>query len=109
MSRGGKVPRGFVVGRLLDGFDKEKASSAAPGGRLLNERKIPAHPETIRENGIIAGSDAASLGRCPMSALHIFACVALIIALGYIGVSWAVAGVGLCVFATIALCWVVGR
>jgi len=44
MSRGGKAPRGFVVGRLLDGFDKEKASSAAPGGRLLNERKIPPIP-----------------------------------------------------------------
>jgi hypothetical protein len=41
-----------------------------------------------------------------MSALYIFACVALIVALGYIGVSWAVAGAGLCVFATIALCWV---
>ena len=32
----------------------------------------------------------------------IFACVALIVALGYIGVSWAVAGAGVCVFATIA-------
>jgi uncharacterized membrane protein YtjA (UPF0391 family) len=43
-----------------------------------------------------------------MSAFYIFACVALIAALGYIGVSWAVAGAGLCVFATIALvlvCW----
>jgi hypothetical protein len=43
-----------------------------------------------------------------MSAFYIFACVALIVALGYIGVSWAVAGAGLCVFATIALCWVAG-
>jgi hypothetical protein len=38
-----------------------------------------------------------------MSALYVFACVVLIVALGYIGVSWAVAGAGLCVFATIAL------
>ena len=44
-----------------------------------------------------------------MTALYIFTCVALIIALGYIGVSWAVAGVALCVFATITLYWVVGR
>jgi hypothetical protein len=44
VSRGGKALRGFLVGRLLDTFDKEKASSAAPGGRLLNERKIPARP-----------------------------------------------------------------
>jgi hypothetical protein len=39
----------------------------------------------------------------PMRALHVFACVSLVVTLGYIGVSWAVAGVGLCVFATIAL------
>jgi len=38
-----------------------------------------------------------------MSAVHVFACVGLIVALGYFGVSWAVAGLGLCVFATIAL------
>jgi hypothetical protein len=38
-----------------------------------------------------------------MSALYIFASVALIVALGYIGVSWAVAGAGLCMFASIAL------
>jgi len=40
-----------------------------------------------------------------MMAFYIFACVPLIAALGYIGVSWAVAGA---VFATIALmlgCW----
>ena len=30
-------------------------------GRLPNERKIQAHPWTIRGNGIIADSDAASL------------------------------------------------
>jgi hypothetical protein len=41
-----------------------------------------------------------------MSALFIFACLALVVALGYIGLSWAVAGAGLCVFATIALFWV---
>ena len=41
-----------------------------------------------------------------MSALYIFACVALIVTLAYIGVSWAIAGAGLCVLATIALCWV---
>jgi hypothetical protein len=42
-----------------------------------------------------------------MSASYIFASVALIVALGYIRVSWAVAGAGLCVFATVALlgCW----
>jgi hypothetical protein len=34
-----------------------------------------------------------------MRAWQVFACVALIAALGYIGVSWAVAGAGLCVFA----------
>jgi hypothetical protein len=44
-----------------------------------------------------------------MSALYIIVCVALIVTLGYIGLSWAVAGAGLCVFATIALCWVAGR
>ncbi len=44
-----------------------------------------------------------------MTALYIFACVALIVALGYIGVSWVVPGAGLCVFATIALCWLAGR
>jgi len=38
-----------------------------------------------------------------MSVFYIFACVPLIAALGYIGVSWAIAGAGLCVFATIAL------
>jgi uncharacterized membrane protein YtjA (UPF0391 family) len=38
-----------------------------------------------------------------MSAFYIFACVPLIAALGYIGVSWAVAGAGLCVFATITV------
>jgi hypothetical protein len=38
-----------------------------------------------------------------MRALHVFACVGLVVALGYIGVSWAVAGAGLCVFAAIAL------
>ena len=38
-----------------------------------------------------------------MRAWHVFACVALIVTLGYIGVSWAVAGAVLCVFATIAL------
>jgi hypothetical protein len=32
-------------------------------GRSRNERKIPNHPWTIRENGIIASSDAASLRR----------------------------------------------
>jgi hypothetical protein len=86
-----------------------KLRSAAPGGRLLNERKITVRPWTICENGIIADSDAASLRRCLMTALYIFACVGLIVALGYIGVSWAVAGAGLCVFATIALCWIAGR
>jgi hypothetical protein len=43
-----------------------------------------------------------------MSVLYIFACVALIVALGYIGVSWAVVGSGLCVFAAIVLCWAAG-
>jgi hypothetical protein len=80
-------------------------------GRCLpNESKIPAARWTIHENWIIADSDAASLcGDVSMSALYILACVALIVALGYIGVSWAVTGAGLCVFATIALCLVVGR
>jgi hypothetical protein len=42
-----------------------------------------------------------------MSASYIFASVALIVAPGYIGVSWAVAGAGLCEFATGVLlrCW----
>jgi hypothetical protein len=44
-----------------------------------------------------------------MSTLYILGCVALIAALGYIGASWAVAGAGLCVLATIALCLVAGR
>jgi hypothetical protein len=58
------------------------------------------------------GSSRPQCGVCseryPMSAFYIFACVPLIAALGYIGVSWAVAGAGLCVFATITvvlLCW----
>jgi hypothetical protein len=44
-----------------------------------------------------------------MSAFYAFACVGLVLALGYIGVSWALAGVAFCVFATIALCWLAGR
>jgi hypothetical protein len=54
-------------------------------------------------------NDAVSLSGCPMSALYLLACVALIVTLGYIGVSWAVAGAGLCVLATIALCLAAGR
>jgi hypothetical protein len=38
-----------------------------------------------------------------MSTFYTLACVPLIAALGYIGVSWAIAGAGLCVFATITL------
>jgi hypothetical protein len=38
-----------------------------------------------------------------MRAFHVCAGLALIVALGYIGVSWAAAGVGLCLFAAIAL------
>jgi hypothetical protein len=38
-----------------------------------------------------------------MSAFHVCAGLALIVALGYIGVSWAAAGVGLCMVAAIAL------
>jgi|307.fasta_scaffold286895_2 hypothetical protein len=38
-----------------------------------------------------------------MKAMRVLACLGFIVALGYFGVSWAVAGVGLCVFATIAL------
>jgi hypothetical protein len=44
-----------------------------------------------------------------MSALYLFVCVGLIIGLGYIGMSWAVAGVAMCLFATAALCWISGR
>jgi hypothetical protein len=40
--------------------------------RLPNERKIPVRPWTIRENRIIAGSDAASLSEgYPMRALQL--------------------------------------
>jgi hypothetical protein len=38
-----------------------------------------------------------------MRAFHVCAGLALIVALGYVGVSWATAGVGLCLFAAIAL------
>jgi len=38
-----------------------------------------------------------------MRAFHVFAGLALIVALGYIGVPWAAAVVGLCLFATTAL------
>jgi hypothetical protein len=38
-----------------------------------------------------------------MRAFHVCAGLALIVALGYVGVSWAVAGVGLCLFVAIAL------
>jgi hypothetical protein len=38
-----------------------------------------------------------------MRAFHVCAGLALIVALGYVGVSWAAAGVGLCLFAAIAL------
>jgi hypothetical protein len=38
-----------------------------------------------------------------MRAFHVCAGLALIVALGYIGVSWAAAGVGLCLFAAIVL------
>jgi hypothetical protein len=44
-----------------------------------------------------------------MSALYAFACVGLVIALGQIGVSWAVGGVAVCAFTTLALCWLAGR
>jgi hypothetical protein len=44
-----------------------------------------------------------------MSAWYLFVCVGLIVALGYIDVSWAGAGAALCVFATVALCWLAGR
>jgi hypothetical protein len=38
-----------------------------------------------------------------MRVLRVLACVAFIVTLAYIGVSWAVAEVGLCVFAAIVL------
>jgi hypothetical protein len=38
-----------------------------------------------------------------MRAFHVCAGLALIVALGYIGVSWAAAGVGLCMVAAIAV------
>jgi hypothetical protein len=38
-----------------------------------------------------------------MSILRVLACVAFIVTLAYVGVSWAVAGVGLCICAAIAL------
>ena len=44
-----------------------------------------------------------------MRAFHVFACLVLIVTLGYTGVPWAVAGVGLCLFATTALVLVCGR
>jgi uncharacterized membrane protein (DUF4010 family) len=42
-------------------------------------------------------------GEMPMRILSVFACVALIGTLGYVEVPWGIAGVGLCVCATIAL------
>ena len=38
-----------------------------------------------------------------MKAFPVFAGVGLTVALGYIGVPWAVAGAGLCVFAAVTL------
>jgi hypothetical protein len=38
-----------------------------------------------------------------MKALPVFAGVGFIVALGYAGVPWAVAGIGLCVFASVTL------
>jgi hypothetical protein len=38
-----------------------------------------------------------------MRVLSVFACIAFIVTLASVGVSWAIAGVGLCVFATISL------
>jgi hypothetical protein len=38
-----------------------------------------------------------------MNILRVLACVAFIVTLAYVGVSWAVAGVGLCICAAIAL------
>jgi hypothetical protein len=43
------------------GSIKKIARSITPGRRLPNDRKISTPPWTIRENGIIAASDAASL------------------------------------------------
>ena len=44
-----------------------------------------------------------------MSALYALVCVGLVVALGQIGMSWAVAGVALCASATVALCWLAAR
>jgi len=38
-----------------------------------------------------------------MTTLYVIACVVLIVALAYIGVSWTLAGLGLCVFGAVAL------
>jgi hypothetical protein len=38
-----------------------------------------------------------------MRTWHVFASVGVVVALSYVGVSWAVAGAGICVFATVAL------
>jgi hypothetical protein len=40
-----------------------------------------------------------------MTVLPLLACIVLIGTLVSVGVSWAAAGVGLCVFATISLVW----
>jgi hypothetical protein len=42
--RGGKAPRGLVAGRLLDGVNKEKASSAPPGRTFTQRAQNPGPP-----------------------------------------------------------------
>lgn len=72
--------------------------------------KVLIRPWTIRENEIIPGIDAGvSSEGYPMSALYALACVGFVVALAHISMSWAVTGVALCAFATVALCWLAGR
>jgi hypothetical protein len=41
VSRGGKAQAGLLFGRLLDEFDKEKASSAPPGRTFTPQAQNP--------------------------------------------------------------------
>ena len=67
VSRRGKAPRGFVVGRLLDAFDKEIARSTAPEtwlAGMLGARSSPALPlaESLAGGNLLADL-VASIGR----------------------------------------------
>jgi len=71
VSRGGKAPRGFVVGRLLDALGKEIARSAAPAGRLPTRAKSPSVPGQSVKTGSSLAAMRVSSEEHPMRGLAV--------------------------------------